>query len=101
MSKISKKDKVVFIGKKPFMNYINAVQVQLKKSSKVVIKARGKFTSRAIDVTEYCKRKLAVKTPSIVLGSEVRKDKDEREVNVSTIEITVVDGFIQNLNLTL
>jgi len=87
--KASKEDNVIFIGKKPFMNYVNAVQVQLGKGTKIVIKARGKFTSRAIDVSEHCKRKFTLKAIEVLLDSESKQDKEKKDIKVSTIEITL------------
>ena len=84
-----KDDNVVFIGKKPFLNYVHAVETQLNKSKEVTIKARGMFTSRAIDVEEYCKRKLGLKLLKVAVSSEPKTDKNNREVNISTIELTI------------
>ena len=89
MNKDAKDNNVVFIGKKPFLNYTNAVETQLNKSDEVIIKARGMFTSRAIDVEEYCKRKLGLKLTKTVIGSELKTDKNNREVHISTIEIVI------------
>ena len=47
-------DNAVFIGNKPFMNYVTGVVVQFttKSAGEVIIKARGKFISRAVDIAE-------------------------------------------------
>ncbi|MFT4283076.1 MAG: DNA-binding protein Alba [Candidatus Woesearchaeota archaeon] len=85
-------DNTVFIGDKPFMNYVTGVVVQFttKDALKVLIKARGKFISRAVDVAEVvCKRFLSgeVSVENISIDSEDFTNKEGREVKVSTIEI--------------
>jgi len=84
-------DNVIFIGGKPFMNYIHGVDMQFKKgSNEVVIKARGKFISRAVDVAEYTKRESeGVEQQMIEINTEEFKNKEGKQVNVSTIEITL------------
>jgi hypothetical protein len=44
----------IFVGNKPFMNYVTGVVMQFttKNASEVIIKARGKFISRAVDIAE-------------------------------------------------
>ena len=51
----TEKDNVIYIGEKPFMNYITGVvtQFKTKNQTEVTIKARGKFISRAVDVAEF------------------------------------------------
>ena len=50
---------IIFIGEKPFMNYVTGVvtQFKLKNQSEVIVKARGKFISRAVDVAEVSAKK--------------------------------------------
>jgi len=83
-------DSVVFIGNKPFMNYVTGVVMQFNTGSeKVVIKARGRHISRAVDVAEAVKNKFIenLKTSDIKIGSEEFDGKNDRKVRVSTIEI--------------
>lgn len=88
-------ENVVFIGEKPFMNYVTGVVMQFtnKGSSEVIIKARGRFISRAVDVEQVTKNKFLkeqnVYTKEIKTASEEFKNKEGRDVNVSTIEITL------------
>ncbi len=88
-------DNVVFIGSKPFMNYVTGVVMQFttKGSNEVIIKARGKFISRAVDVEQVAKNKFLVEhgvyTKDIKTASEEFQNKEGRMVNVSTIEITL------------
>jgi DNA-binding protein len=90
-----KDDNVVFIGSKPFMNYVTGVVMQFTKqgNTEVIIKARGKFISRAVDVAEVTAKRFLneqnVKVTDIKINSEEFENKEGRKVNVSTIEITL------------
>ena len=88
-------DNNVFIGGKPFMNYVTAVVMQFttKNAPEVIVKARGKFISRAVDVAEvsakrFLENQIAVK--DIKIDSEGFKNKEGRDVRVSTIEISLL-----------
>ena len=52
---MSEDNNIVYIGEKPFMNYVTAVVMQFTNkntnTSEVIVKARGKFISRAVDVS--------------------------------------------------
>ena len=52
-------DNSIFIGGKPFMNYVTGVVMQFttKNAGEVIIKARGKFISRAVDVAEVTRKR--------------------------------------------
>ena len=47
-------ERIVFVGGKPFMNYVTAVVMQFttKNSPKVIVSARGRFIAKAVDVAE-------------------------------------------------
>lgn len=88
-------DNSVFIGNKPFMNYVTAVVMQftVKNATEVIVKARGKFIARAVDVSEVAtKRFLAgqATVKDIKIDSEQFENKEGKEVRVSTIEITLL-----------
>jgi DNA-binding protein len=88
-------ENVVFIGGKPFMNYVTAVVMQFttKNAKDVVVKARGKFISRAVDVAEVTAKRFLkehnISTSDIKINSEEFENKEGQKVNVSTIEITL------------
>jgi DNA-binding protein len=90
-----KPDNTIFIGEKPFMNYITGVvtQFKTKQESQVIIKARGKFISRAVDVAEFSTKKFLkeenIKIKDIKINSEEFENKEGKKVNVSTIEIVL------------
>jgi DNA-binding protein len=88
-------ENVVFIGGKPFMNYVTAVVMQFttKGAKEVVIRARGKFISRAVDVAEVCRKRFLkehnIEVKAIKTDSEEFENSEGRKVNVSTIDITM------------
>lgn len=87
-------DHSVFIGGKPFMNYVTGVVMQFttQNAREVVVKARGKFISRAIDVTEVVRKRFLenqVELKDIKVDSEEFENKEGRQVRVSTIELTL------------
>lgn len=87
-------DNSVFVGNKPFMNYVTAVVMQFttKNTPEVVVKARGKFISRAVDVAEVAAKRFldsSVAVKDIRIDSEEFTNKEGREVRVSNIEITL------------
>ena len=87
-------DNNVFIGGKPFMNYVTGVVMQFttKNADDVIIKARGKFISRAVDVAEVTSKRFmegAIAVRDIRIDSEGFKNTEGRDIRVSTIEITL------------
>jgi len=89
-----KDDYNIYIGGKPFMNYVTAVVMQFttQGASTVVVKSRGKFISRAVDVAEVVKSRFMkdlVDLGEIKIGSEEFTNNENRQVRVSTMEITL------------
>ncbi len=85
-------DNTVFIGNKPFMNYVTGVVMQFttKNAEEVIVKARGKFISRAVDVAEVAAKRFLegnVGIKDIKIDSEEFQNKEGKDVRVSTIEI--------------
>ena len=82
----------IFVGKKPLMTYVTATLVQLANEPTVVIKARGKSITRAVDVAQIIVKRmdtLGYKIGPIGLGSETVQSEDGRTRNVSTIEVPI------------
>jgi DNA-binding protein len=84
----------IFVGGKPFMNYVTGVIMQftMKGADDVVIKARGKFISRAVDVAEVSTKRFLpdkIWINGVVISSELFKNRDGLDVMVSIIEITL------------
>ncbi len=84
-------DNVVLIGNKPVMNYVLAVVTQFNAGAKeIIIKARGRAISRAVDVAEVSRHRFVMdaKVKEIKIGTE-KIMTDRGETNVSTMEIVM------------
>lgn len=91
---MSKEERTVYVGGKPAMNYVLAVLTAFYGSDTkgVVLKARGRAISRAVDVAEIARRRFLeeVKVGKIDIGSEDMPVEGQNRVRtVSTIEITL------------
>ncbi|HEW63690.1 DNA-binding protein Alba [Fervidicoccus fontis] len=86
---------VILVGKKPVMNYVMAVLALLNQGvDEVIVKARGRAISKAVDAVEIIRNKLLaekVEVKDIKIGSQVVQGQD-RTSRVSTIEITLKLG---------
>ncbi len=86
-------DNVILVGAKPFVNYLSALQFSLEKNPIVIVKSRGKFTARVIDLVEVLKQQGKITIDSIKTDSESFNKKfddgTEKEIRVSCIEITI------------
>ena len=86
-------DNSVMIGRKPVMNYVLACITSFHGGTKeVIIKARGRAISRAIDVAEVVRRRFLpdVKVTKVGIGTEQISPQESGSLtNVSTIEITL------------
>jgi archaea-specific DNA-binding protein len=88
----SKPRNAVFIGKKPLMTYVTATLVQLANEPTVVIKARGKSITRAVDVAQIIVKRmdtLGYKIGPVKVGTEIVSSEDGKTRNVSTIEVSI------------
>ncbi len=88
-------DNTIFIGNKAFMNYVTAVVMQFttKNADEVIVKARGKFISRAVDVSEIATKRFlegSAKVKEVKIDSEDFQNKEGKDVRVSIIEIVLV-----------
>ena len=80
----------VYVGKKPMMNYVLAVVSQFNVGCEnVVIKARGKSISRAVDVAEIVRNRYVTdaKVREVRIATEHLPDDEGKTTNVSSIEI--------------
>ena len=79
----------VYIGKKEAMAYVLAVVTRFEMGAKeVIIKARGKSISRAVDVAEISRAKDAkIKLASINIATEEVVTQEGRPLKISSIEI--------------
>lgn len=92
----NEKDNIIFVGIKPFMNYVTGVVMQFKNKGQkeVIVSARGKFVSKAVDIAEVARRTFLkdenIKVKDIRIASEQFENKEGRRIYVSSIEITLV-----------
>ncbi len=87
------KDNTIFIGSKPLVNYIRGVITQFTKweAPEVVIKSRGKFISKAVDVAEVAKRSLEehkIRIKEVNIASE-SFEANGKKTNISTMDIVL------------
>jgi DNA-binding protein len=83
-------ENVVYVGKKPAMNYVLAVVTQFNNGAKAVtIKARGNTISRAVDVAEISRNRFVTdaKLDNISISSEEITNEDGTKSKVSAIQI--------------
>ncbi len=89
-------DNVMFIGAKPLLSYVTGVVMQFteKGATDVIIKARGKFMSKAVDVAEVCTKRFLreqnIEINSIKTDSQEFQNKEGKKVNISTMDIVLV-----------
>ena len=84
-------DNIIYVGKKPPMSYVLAVVTQFNTtgSDEVIIKARGRSISTAVDTAEIVRKRFVTDTKikDIKIGTEKVTNEEGRNSNVSSIEI--------------
>lgn len=84
----------VFIGRKPVLNYVLACMTLFKSGTdEVLVKARGRAISRAVDVVEVIRSRFMpdLKVSDINIGTEQLSSQDmPGPTNVSSIEIKLI-----------
>ncbi len=71
------------------------MQFTTQGADEVVVKARGRFISRAVDIVEVATKRflegqVLVKDNGIKIDSEEFENKEGKKVRVSTIEISLI-----------
>ncbi len=93
---MSKEQNIVYIGRKPTMNYVLAVITSFNSTDtkEVTLKARGRSITTTVDVAEIVRRKFMkeLKAGKITIGTEEIEQEEGGTRNVSTIEITLTRG---------
>lgn len=87
-------ENIVYIGNKPLMNYVLAVVTQMNSgTSEVILKARGRSISRAVDVAEVVRNKfiLEAEVEKINISTEELANREGSNTNVSAIEIQLIN----------
>ena len=84
-------ENTIFVGNKPSMSYVLAVVTQFNNNSsnEVIVKARGRAISRAVDTAEIVKNRFIkdLEVKKIEIGTESMINEEGRSSNVSSIEI--------------
>ena len=87
-------ENVIYIGRKPPMGYVFAVLTQFNDngSNGVVLKARGRSISTAVDTAEIVKNRFMrdIKVKEIIITTEIVTNEEGRKSNVSSIEIDLI-----------
>jgi DNA-binding protein len=89
---INPDENIIYVGNKPPMSYVLAVVTQFNGGSdEVVIKARGRAISRAVDTAEITRNRFvtSAKIKDIKIGTESITNEEGRNSNVSSIEISL------------
>jgi len=95
LNKKGEDDNVIFVGVKPFMNYVTGVVMQFQKKDQniVTVSARGKFVSKAVDVVEVARRTFLkdddIKVKDIVISSEQFENREGKRIFVSAMDIVL------------
>ncbi len=90
MNQETSEENVVFVGNKPPMNYVLACVTQLNSgSNEIVLKARGRAISRAVDVAEIVRRRFVpdAQIKDIKIATEEVTNEEGNKINVSSLEI--------------
>ena len=83
---------VVFVGKKPAMSYVLACVTQFNDGrGEVILKARGRAISHAVDVAEIVKNKFIkdIEIKNVSIGTEQVQTEQGEKLNVSSIGIVL------------
>ncbi|WP_405294577.1 DNA-binding protein Alba [Methanobrevibacter sp.] len=83
---------VIFVGSKPVMNYVLAVVTQFNEGSDaVLLRARGKAISRAVDTAEIVRNRFVPEADvkDIQISTEEIENFNNEKTNVSIIEILI------------
>lgn len=90
---MSEEQNVVYVGRKPVMSYVLAIITYFNTpdAKEVVLKARERAITTAVDVSEITRRKFMekVKVSNIEIGTEELTEETGRSRAVSTMEITL------------
>jgi DNA-binding protein len=84
-------ENIIYVGHKPPMSYVLAIVTQFNTSGsdEVVIKARGRSISTAVDAAEIVRNRFIkdAKVKDIKIGTESVTNEEGRTSNVSSMEI--------------
>lgn len=92
MVTLNMENNTIFVGSKPVMNYVLAVVTQFNEGNNgVVLRARGKVISRAVDTAEIVRNRFVPDSDvtDIQISTEEIENFNNEKTNVSIIEISM------------
>ena len=92
MVTLNMENNTIFVGSKPVMNYVLAVVTQFNEGNNgVVLRARGKSISRAVDTAEIVRNRFVPDSDvtDIQISTEEIENFNNEKTNVSIIEISM------------
>ena len=84
--------KLILVGVKPLVTYVNSTLTQLSTLPTVTIKARGKRITQAVDVSQFIMKRMhsiGYRISDVRISSDALESRDGKTRNVSTIEIDI------------
>ncbi|MEF8878828.1 MAG: DNA-binding protein Alba [Candidatus Thermoplasmatota archaeon] len=91
-NEVNPEENIIYVGNKPPMSYVLAVVTQFNGGSdEVIIKARGRAISRAVDTAEITRNRFVTEAQlkDITIGTESVTNEEGKTSNVSSIEISL------------
>lgn len=86
-------ENIIYIGKKSAMNYVMACFTVIQSGmDSIIIKARGRSISKAVDVLEILKNRFIkdkIEDVTLKTGTDQIESDDRGTFNVSTIDIEI------------
>jgi archaea-specific DNA-binding protein len=83
-------DNIIFVGNKPPMNYVIAVLTEFKNNNEVIIKARGRSISKAVEAALIVKKNFLKDVEIIEIKVDLENiidDKTQKPMDIPAIEI--------------
>lgn len=93
MTDVDSSSNIIFVGKKPAMSYVLACVTQFNDGrNEVILRARGRAISHAVDVAEIVHNKFVANSSvkSVTIGTEEVQSEQGEKLNVSSIEIVLI-----------
>ena len=84
--------KLILVGGKPLVTYVNSTLTQLSTLPTVTIKARGQRITQAVDVSQFIMKRMhsiGYRISDVRISSDALESRDGKTRNVSTIEIDI------------
>ena len=84
--------KLILVGVKPLVTYVNSTLTQLSTLPTVTIKARGQRITQAVDVSQFIMKRMhsiGYRISDVRISCGALESRDGKTRNVSTIEIDI------------